>query len=160
MGRIYTVSFEQVTVSALQDLFEIYFGASIYKSVRILRQWLECADTTIPTAAILPIRSRILPSAVTNGSGGSTANIGKTDLGDAAASFIAKANNSSKASTTGTPSIEYEGGLHIYQGHEWMFTRPPVIIGGSGSSFVFELLAVPAGFSVKFSGGLEVEETG
>lgn len=160
MGRIYPVTFEEVTVTALQDLFEIYFGASIFKAVRVLRQWLECSDTTLPAATILPIRSRILPSAVTNGTGGTSANIGKSDTGDSNASFTAKANNTTKATTTGTPTIEYEGGMHIYQGHEWMFTRPPIIIGGAGASFVFELLAVPASFSVKMSGGLEVEEMG
>lgn len=158
MGRIYTVTFEEVSISVAQDLFELYFPSSTYKALRILRQWLECSDTTLPTAIILPLRSRVLPSAVTNGSGGTSANIGK-GVGDSSASFTAKANNTTKATTTGTPSIEYEGGFHVYQGHEWMFTRPPIIIGGSGDSFVFELLGVPAS-AVKFSGGLEVEEMG
>lgn len=163
MGRVYTVPFDEITITALQDLFEIYFPASTYKALKILRQWLNCSDITLPSSAILPIRSRILPSIVTHGTGGTTiatSAIGKNDPGDSNPSFTALANNTTKATTTGTVSWSYDDGFHIYQGHERMFSRPPVIIGGQGQSFVFELLAVPASFSVKFSGGLEVEEIG
>lgn len=161
MGRIYTVSFDQITVSALQDLFELFFPASTYKALKILRQWLNCSDTTLPASCFLPIRSRILPPTVTNGSGGGTAKIGRTDPGDSVASFTAKCNNTVKATTTNlTPEIVYDDGFQLYQGHEWMYDKPPIIIGGQGQSFVMELLAVPGSFSVKMSGGLEVEESG
>ena len=161
MPRTYPVTFEQVTISAAQDLFEIFFPASTYKALKILRMWLNVSDqSAVPAAAFLPVRARILPSAVTNGTGGTSANIGKADPGDTAASFTAHANNTTKAVTTGTPNIEHEDGFHDYQGFDHMFDRPPIIIGGQSSSFVFELLAVPAAYSVKFSGGLEVEESG
>lgn len=160
MGRTYNVTFEEITIAAAQDLFELFFPASTYKALKILRHWLSCSDTTLPAATFLPLRSRILPSAVTNGTGGGTATVGKTDPGDSNASFTAHRNNTTQATTTGTPVIEYEDGFHLFQGHEWMYDRPPIIIGGQAQSFVFELLAVPASFSVKMSGGLTVEEMG
>lgn len=160
MPRTYPVTFEEITITAAQDLFELYFGSSIYKSLKILRHWINCSDTTIPAATILPLRARILPSSVSHGSGGGSASIGKSDPGDANASFTALRNNTSPASTTGTPNIEYEDGFHIFQGCEHMYDRPPIIIGGQAQSFVFELLAVPGSFSAKFSGGILVEEAG
>lgn len=159
MSRRYPVTFEKVSISAAQDIFELYFGSSIYKSLKILRHWFEVADTTLPASGFLALRSRVLPSVVTHGSGGGTAQIGNTQSGDSAASFTAKRNNTTQATTTGTGSIEYEGGFHLYQGHEFMYDKPPIIIGGQGQSFVFELLSTPAA-AIVFSGGLIVEEDG
>lgn len=159
MSRRYPVTFEKVSISAAQDLFEIYFGSSIYKSLKILRQWLEVADPTLPASNFLGLRTRILPSVVTHGSGGVAANIGSKQSGDSTPSFTAKSNNTTKATSTGTVSIEYEGGFHLYQGHEFMYDKPPIIIGGTGNSFVFELLDAPA-TTILFSGGLIVEEDG
>lgn len=163
MPRTYPVTFHEVTIAtanAPQDLFEIYFGASIFKAVKILRLWLNCSDIALPPSTFIPIRAKILPSAVTHGTGGAAATIGKFDTGDATASFTANANNTTQATSTGTASVEYDDAFHIYQGADHMFSRPPIIIGGSGASFVFELLGLPAGFSAKFTGGLEVEESG
>ncbi len=158
--RAYPVTFEEVTISAQQDLFELYWPSSTYKALRILRQWFSCSDVTLPSGTFLPIRSRILFPTVTNGSGGNTPNIGKADTGDANNSFAAYCNNTTKATTTGSYSIQYEDGFYLYQGHEFMYDRPPVLVGGSGNVFVFELLNIPSGFSVKMSGGLLVEEMG
>lgn len=160
MARRYPVTFDEITITALQDIFEVYFGSNIFKAVKVLRQWFECSDTSLPTGTFLPLRSRILEATVTHGTGGGTPNYGQNDPGDTAHSFTAARNNTTKATTSGSSLITYEGGFYLYQGHEFMYDAPPIIIGGSGNSFVLELLAVPASFSVKFSGGLLVEEMG
>ena len=161
MPRSYEVLFEQVVISAAQDLVEVYFGASIYKSLKILQAWLSCVDTTVPPSTFLPVRARILASTVTHGTGGGSAVIKPCDPGDSTAAFTALSNNATtKATTTGAIQFQYDDGFHVYQGFEKMFPRPPQMVGGQGQSFVFELLAVPASFSAKFSGGLLVEEAG
>lgn len=161
MPRSYEVTFEQITIAAHQDLFEVYFGAGVYKALKILQAWLSCADTTMPASTFLPVRARIFGSTVTHGTGGAAATIKPCDPGDATAAFTANANNTTtQATTTGATEFQYDDGFHLYQGFEKMFPRPPIIIGGQGQSFLFELLAVPAGFSVKMSGGLLVEEAG
>ena len=93
MPRRYPVTFEKISISAAQDLFELYFGASIYKGLRVIRQWLDVADTTLPASGFLGLRSRVLGATVTHGSLGAAAQIGNKLAGDTPASFTANANN-------------------------------------------------------------------
>lgn len=155
MGRTYEVVFESVSVSAAQDLLQIVGAAS--KVLRIKRVWVNSTDTTIPTSQQISVRCRYLPVTVSNGSGGSTPTPRPVSPGDAAASFTALANSTSKATTNGTAAILYENGAHIYGGDSWSFPTPPEII--PSTSFVYELLSTVSG-TVHLSGGCEVEEIG
>ncbi len=155
MSRIYSVTFENVSVSAAQDLLQIK-GAS-NKMLRILRRWVGATDTTIPTGQMLRLRERVLPATVTDGSGGSTPTPAKHDQGDAAASFTALANNTTPATTNGTASVQYAMGCHIFNGFDDIHDDPPTI--APTSSYVFELLSTVTG-AVHLSGGVEVEEIG
>jgi hypothetical protein len=155
MSRLYRVTFEQVLISAAQDLFQIN-GAS-GKMLRILHRNIGATDTTLVTAQSLALRERLLPSSVSNGSGGTTPTIYKTDSGDAAASFTALVNNASKATTTGTAAVLFETGCHIYNGYDDEFDVPPVI--GPNQAYVFELLSTVSG-TAHFSGSVLVEEIG
>jgi hypothetical protein len=155
MSRIYSVTFENVTVSAAQDLLQIK-GAS-NKMLRILRRWVGATDTTIPTGQMLRLRERILPATVTDGSGGSTPTPVKHDQGDAAATFTALANNTTPATTNGTAVVVYTAGCHIFNGFDDIHDDPPTVI--PNASYVFELLSTVSG-TVHLSGGVEVEELG
>ena len=155
--RVYIVTFENVSVSAAQDLLQIKGAAG--KTVKIRRHWCGPTNTSLVTAQGLSFRSRFLPATVSDGSGGSSPTPQPTDPGDTAASFTAKANNTSKATTSGTASVLYENGLHAYQGDNWSYPgdgRPTV---GPSESFVYELLSTVSG-TVNLSGGVEVEESG
>ncbi len=155
MPRNYRVLFEAVTVTAPQDLIQISGVAG--KLVRPIRAWVKATNTTLPTAQMLETRCRFLPATVTNGSGGTTPTISKVDQGDAAASFTALANNTTKATTSGTAVVLDEGGDHIYAGYDNTFvSRAPI---GNSEAFVFELLSTVTG-TVNLSGGIEVEEIG
>lgn len=155
MSRIYSVTFENVSVSAAQDLLQIK-GAS-NKVLRILRRWVGATNTTIPTGQMLRLRERFLPATVTDGSGGSTPTPVKHDQGDAAASFTALANSTTQASTNGSAVILYATGCHIFNGFDDIHDDPPTIT--PGTSYVFELLSTVTG-TVNLSGGVEVEELG
>lgn len=155
MSRIYSVTFENVSVSAAQDLLQIK-GAS-NKMLRILRRWVSATDTTLPTGQMLQLRERILPATVTDGSGGSTPTPRKHDQGDTAASFTALANNTTPATTNGTAVVVYATGCHIFNGFDDIHDDPPTVI--PTSSYVFELLSTVGG-TVHLSGGVEVEELG
>ena len=155
MSRIYKVTFENVAVSAAQDLIQIKGTSN--KMLRILRRWVGSTDTTIPTGQMLRLRERILPTTVTDGSGGTTPTPAKTDQGDAAASFSALANNTTQASSSGTPVVVYATGVHVFNGFDDIHDEPPTVI--STSSYVFELLSTVSG-TVHLSGGVEVEEIG
>lgn len=155
MSRIYSVTFENVSVSAAQDLVQIK-GAS-NKVLRILRRWVNATDTSIPTGQMLRLRERVLPATVTDGSGGSTPTPVKHDQGDAAASFTALANSTTQATTNGTAVVIYATGCHVYNGFDDVHDEPPTVI--PTASYVFELLGAPSG-TVHLSGGVEVEEIG
>lgn len=154
MPRTYTVSFENVSVAAAQDLFQIK-GAS-GKTLRILSQSIACVDGTLPASQTMRLRAQFLPATVTDGSGGSTPTPAALDPGDAAASFTAKANNTTQASSSGTAVNVKADGFHIYSGYDFAYPRPPVI--GPSESFVWALMNAPAA-STKFSGSVVVEES-
>jgi len=106
---------------------------------------------------MLETRCRFLPATVTNGSGGSTPTISKVDPGDSAASFTVLANNTTKATSSGTAIVADESGDHIYSGYDNTFAvRSPI---GPNEAFVFELLSTVSG-TVHLSGGVTVEEIG
>lgn len=155
MPRIYNVTFSGVTVTAAQDLVQVKGATG--KTLRILTQWVGATDTTAPTNQQLQLRSRVLPATVTDGSGGSTPTPAKDDQGDAAATFTALANSTTRATTSGTAAVVLEKGENILGGHDYAFTKPPTV--AAGQSFVFELLSTVSG-TVHLSGGVTVEEVG
>jgi hypothetical protein len=155
MPRTYAVSFEQVACSQAQDLVQITGAAG--KILRILSVAATMADQSPPTNQQIALRGRFLPATVTNGSGGSSPTPQPYDPGDAAASFTAKANSTTKATTNGTASVLLEDACNAFGGYLYMFPRPPVV--GPSEAFVFELLNAPNG-TMHISGTVVVEETG
>ena len=155
MARRYTVTFEGVTVTAAQDLVAILGGTG--KTCRIIRQWWGCADTTLATGQNLSVRGRVLPATVTPGSGGSTPTPRPLDGGDAAATFTAHVNDTSKTTSSGTVRIVEENGSHLFAGYALSFPAPPIV--EPTAAYVFELLSTVSG-SITLSGGVEVEEIG
>jgi hypothetical protein len=155
MPRIYTVSFENVTISAAQDLISV--KGSSGKTCRVRRVWLGATNTTLQTAQSLRVRCRYFPATMTQGSGGSTPTPSPVDPGDAVASFAAHANDTSQATTSGTAVTIMAQGIHNYAGMDFPFQNPPVF--GLNEGFSFELLSTVTG-TCAFSGGMEIEETG
>lgn len=154
-GRIYSVVFNEVTVSVAQDLFQIKGATG--KMLRIRRVSINAAATTVPTAQGFSLRCRFLPATVTDGSGGSTPTPQPMDPGTSAASFTALANSTTKATTSGTAKILESNGCHISAGYDYQFPEPPTV--GPSESFVFEMLNTPTG-TVVVSGTALVEEIG
>ncbi len=159
MARRYVVSFENVAVSAAQDLIQIKNASGSNKLARIIRAWWGCTDTSLATSQSARTRCRVLPSTVTDGSGGSTPTVTKRDSGDAAATVTALANNTTPATTGGTAAVVETSGDHVYNGYQsrWDEKGAPVI--APAQSFVLELLSTLSG-TAHLSGGIELEEIG
>lgn len=155
MGRIYTVSFENVTVAAVQDL--VALKGSSGKVCRVLRAWLGMTNTTIQTAQGLRLNCKYSSATITLGSGGSAPTPRPNDPGDAAASFSCRVNDTTQATTSGAFTNWVPQGIHNYAGFDWSFPRP--LYFGLNEGFVFELLSTVTG-TCAFSGGVEVEESG
>jgi hypothetical protein len=155
MPRLYSVSFEDVAISVAQDLVQIKGATG--KMLRIRRVYVSAVDTSPGTNQFMSLRCRFLGATVTDGSGGSTPTPKPFDPGDAAASFSALANNTTKATSSGTVNILEDNGCNIFAGYDYMFPYPPDV--GPSESFVFELLQGPNG-AIHLSGGVVVEEIG
>lgn len=141
--RSYRVNTENVLVSAAQDLVQIIGAAG--KMGLIDRIYVGASNTTLPTGQQVRIRARILPVTVVNGSGGSTPTVQKTDIGDAASSITALANNTTPATTNGTAVVVGVWAFYLSAGLDFQFpvySRPPV---GPSQSFVLELLSTVSG---------------
>lgn len=155
MPRSYSVSFQKVSVTAVQDLLQIIGAAG--KTLKIKEVWVASVDSVLPTAQMMALRCSFVPATVTNGSGGSAPTPVAIDPGDAAASFTAKANSTTPATSTNTIVRLKQDGAHLSAGYSYSFAAPPVI--GPSESFVFELITAPTSTWV-LSGGAVVEETG
>lgn len=101
--RIYTAEFENVTISAIQDIFSLKAGAA--NGIEIHTIELSAAASS-STPSEIRLRLKRLPATVTQGSAGSVPTIQFVDDGDTKASTaVVHANDTTIATTTGTAQI-------------------------------------------------------
>lgn len=95
MGRMYTAVFEDVAVTAAQDLFEILAPATgiVYVWKWSIFQTSDVGDTQEEILQIECVRG---DGSVTSGSGGSSVTPQPVDNGDAAAGSTVEANNTTR----------------------------------------------------------------
>ena len=152
MGRMYTVTFEEVAVTAIQDLFEIVAASdsTVYIHSIHVSQSSDASDSESEQLNVLIHRGS------TSGSGGSSATPAPLNLGDAAFGGTCEVNNTTQ-STEGTILGSYC--FNVMAGLDIVFTpegRP--VISPSGRIIV-ELQTAP-GDSLTMSGTMVIEEIG
>lgn len=153
-GRLYTVSFSAVSISAVQDLIAIYSGSS--KIVGI--QSIELSQITQNTVGSLRVRLKFLNTAVTAGSGGSAGVISQLVPGDAAATVTARINDTTQATTTATQVTLWSDQWNLINGMLWVppnVNRPPM--AGLSTALVVSLDTAP-GSAIVASGTVTFEE--
>lgn len=155
MGRIYSVSFENVAVAAIQDLFEILPADD--KPVRLL--WARVSNVASETSEQLRIRIKRMPATVTGGSGGTSPTIQKLVSADATAGFTAEANNTTQATTSGTAQVLWAEGFNVLSGWDYLPTPECVFVFVQGEGLIIDLPAAP-GASTNMSGVIMLEELG
>jgi hypothetical protein len=156
MSRIYAVSFSNVEITALQDIFEIQPAAQ--KPVRLAGLWLV-QTTDFGDAQDEVLRIAIRRGNTTSGSGGTvpTPVVVSSSTG-AAAGFVSEVNNTTQASV-GTAQTLFVDGWNVRAPYQMLWPedmRP-------GATLTNTLLAIelsaPAD-SITVSGCLYVEELG
>lgn len=153
-GRLYSVSFQGVTLSAVQDLFNVLAGASKVLAI----QCVQLGQITGTSVANYRIRGRYLPVTVTNGTGGGAGTIVRQVPGDAAATATARINDATtQATSSGTAVDLWDEAWNSINGYLWTPPVPgrPPIIGLSGA-FVLSLDTAPS--SVVANGSVTFEE--
>jgi hypothetical protein len=154
MGRLYAITFENVAVTASQDLFEI--APADDKPVCIHACYLS-QSTELGDAAEEQLRIKIIRGHATSGSGGTAPTPAPLNPADAAAGFVAEVNNTTIAST-GTAVDLHAETFNVRSG--WVYMPTPEARPGASqgnTTLVVRLMAAPAD-SVTMSGTLIVEE--
>lgn len=152
-GRIYTMGFQNVTLSAVQDLFNVSAGAS--KIFAVLS--VNIGQITATSVANCRIRLRYLPTVVTAGSGGTAGTLKPFVSGDASVTITGRINDTTQASSSGTIVDIWDDQWNIINGFIWVPpvpSRPPVI--GLSGAFIVSLDTAPA--SIVANGSITVEE--
>lgn len=154
MGRVYSVNFEGVAVTAAQDFFELTPADD--KPIRLLGMFLS-QSTEIGDAQDEMLRVQVLRGHSTSGSGGSAATPIPIDPSSPAAGVAAEVNNTTIASS-GTAVILHSESFNVRAGlgHWWIPECAPIANQGN-TTIVVRLLANPAD-SVTMNGTLYVEE--
>lgn len=114
LGRLYAVTFVNVTVSAQQDLFYIKPAADkmiLVESVKLAVVG-GTADAADAQEELLDIELVRVPATVTVGSGGSAFTPLPIPVNDSAAGFTARTNDTTKATTSGTLQVVDADGMN------------------------------------------------
>lgn len=161
MGRFYVVEFENVAVTAAQDLFEFSLASTDREIIRLWSVNLS-QSTDVGDAEEEMLRVQIIRGNTTLGSGGTADQENPIVEGDAAASFVGDINHTTEASA-GTEVVLWSEAFNIRAGWqwttlpEWQFTLKPPSTGSI--AMVVRLLAAPTD-SVTMNGTAIVEEIG
>jgi hypothetical protein len=150
MGREYRAVFEEVAVTAAQDLFEVVAPADatvLIHSVSIT----QSTDAGDAEAEQLPI---LIHRGTATGSGGSTVTPSPSSKGDAAFGGTVEANNTTQ-SAEGT--FLHAEGFNIQIGFYWE-PKKPIEVSPS-DLFIVELQAAPTD-SLTMNGTVVFEEIG
>jgi hypothetical protein len=104
LGRAYAVEFHAVSVSAQQDFFYVKPAADKICVIEALYLGVAgvAADAGDAQEELLDIRLAYVPATVTAGSGGGAMTPNSLSVNDTAASFTARINDTTKATSSGT----------------------------------------------------------
>jgi hypothetical protein len=114
--RVYTMTFANVSVSAVQDLLAIYAGSS---GAAEIHEYV-IGQVTATTVGNLRHSLKRLPATVTAGSGGSSGTLNKSRSGDAAATVTGRTNDTSQATTGGTAVLLREDVYNPINGYQFL----------------------------------------
>lgn len=155
MGRLYSVVFDAVAVTAAQDLFEVVAASGKPVTLHSLRigQSSDAGD-----AQDEQLRIRIRSGQTTSGSGGTTPTPVPLNPGDAAFGGTTEVNNTTQASA-GTIVTHLSDAWNVRAGYVWCPTPEERIGLAAGGRLTVELPAAPAD-SITLSGTLVFEEHG
>lgn len=140
MSREYTVSFENVTVSAAQDLWEVNPAAD--KPIELLAVTLwQSSDKGDAEEEMLRVTIKRTTASFASGSGGSSGTSVKVNPDDAASGAAAETNNTSVS--TGTQEILEPFYPNIRAGEQMIFMPESRYVFKNGKPLIVKLEAAP-----------------
>lgn len=158
MPRTYVVAFKSVAITVAQDLFELTGAAN--KLCELLEWYFaQSSDAGDAASEQLAWTVRRFTGAYTSGSLGSAPTPQPVDPGDAAATFTAEVNNTTRA--TGGTAVDLPcGALNVLgNGYQWLPPPDQRILFVASSAIVIGLETAPAD-AITGSGYAVVKECG
>lgn len=155
MGRVYTVQFNAIAVTAQQDFFELVAPAdSVLRLMEFhLSQAFEIGDAMEEMLHVLLKRGQ-----TTSGSGGTAPTPAPMNFGDAASGATSEVNNTTKASAGTIVTLgAWYWNLRVPLDQVWLPEACPILSPSQRGTI--ELATTPAD-SVTCSGWLAFEELG
>ena len=152
MSRVYTVTFEQVAVSAIQDLIQIVAPSD---SVVVIHEW-EFGQSSDAGDAESEQLNILVHRGSTDGSGGSAVTARPKQIGTPAFGGTCETNNTSQ-STEGT--IESSHCFNVMAGIKEVYTPETRPVLSPSGRMVWELQTAPAD-AITMSGKVTFEEIG
>lgn len=161
-GRVYSLTFENVSISAAQDLFYVLPAADkvCFIEAVYLSNVGGTADAGDAQEELLRLVINRLPATVTVGSGGSASGTGTLNplsVNDTAAGFTGRTNDTTPATTSGTARTLHADGWNIRVPYVWMPPPENRIPVANAQAVVVKLLSTPAD-AVSCSGTVIVRE--
>jgi hypothetical protein len=158
-GRAYAVPFTGVSISATQDLF--YIKPAADKVCVIEAVYLSnvggTADAGDAQEELLRVELIRVPATVTVGSGGSAPTPSPFLVNDTAASFTARVNDTTVATTSGTLATVHADGWNIRVPYAYVPPPEHRMISANAAAAVFRLNTAPND-AVSCSGVMVVRE--
>jgi hypothetical protein len=156
MSRMYTATFEGVSVSAAQDFFELVAPADAV--VRVHRIVISQDTSEVSEQAVIKlVRGE---GSVTSGSGGTTPTARPASKGDSAFGGTVEANNTTKMVVgTGALMVLHREGWNFLSGFDFHPTPEERIDISHSDRLTVELVSDPSG-ATTMSGTIWFEEIG
>ena len=154
MGRVYSISFTNISVSAVQDLI------SVQSTSGMAFKLLEAVfgQITVTTIENLRLTIKRFSGAYTIGSVGAAATPQKQNFGDAAATVTARVNDTTQTVVGGGAVVtERADVLNMINGYQYLAIPDKEIIIAPSQALVFSLDTAPGAARV-MNGSLLVEE--
>lgn len=160
MARTYTISFENVAVTAAQDAF--YVKPAADKPIEVYGLFLSpvvssTADWGDTNTEIDRIKIRYIPSTVTASSGGNSATARPVNPNDTASSATCRINDTTPATSSGTIYDLHDDGWNLAVGYQLWLPEGSGFIVGNANAITVNLPSTPAN-SKSISGTLYFRE--
>lgn len=152
-GRTYNIIFRGVAVTAVQDLCAAYCGATM--AIEIVSVTLgQITQTAVENLQISIVH---LPATVTAGSVGNSFTPTKDNPTDAAATFTARINDTTQATTSGSADYRHADVFNEVNGYQWIWPERSRPTAKLSEALIFSLDTAPAA-SRTMSGSMKVRE--
>ena len=156
MGRMYSVVFESVAVTALQDFFEVVAAAD---SAVVIHSCVITQETETGDSAEEMLTVVIQKGATTSGSGGAAATPRPKALGDVAFGGTAEVNNTTEASG-GTIINVHRESFNVRTGFYYRPTPEERDVLSPSARLTVTLISTVPADSITMNGTLILEEIG